>query len=193
MCGLWGFVGPGNADSSVLRATAALAAKRGPDSWGITTETVDQRGMGRLMPQHVDAVPPSRVVVGHCRLSTVLGTKNAAACQPIRSGRFVVAHNGSVLNASTIVRRMNLRPVTGNDSEVLALLLDSLQGHTAERLSMALDMVDHGDGYALALLDLSTMDVMLRARGIPLWSFTGSGGTYWCSLKLGTEWEPVHA
>lgn len=193
MCGLWGFSGPRHADPQRLTVAACLAAMRGPDSWGITTETADRTGMGRLSAQHVAALPPSRVVVGHCRLATVLGTKHRQACQPIRSGRFVVAHNGTVPNAAALTARFGLQPETGNDTEIIALLLNAMDGPAADRLAQALDLVDHGGHYALAVLDTSDGQVLLRARGLPLWRHVNDGGTYWASVRPGMEWEPVGA
>jgi asparagine synthetase B (glutamine-hydrolysing) len=176
-----------------LATAALLAAQRGPDAWGITTETSERRGMGRLSAQHVTGLPPSRVVVGHCRLATVLGTKTPEACQPIRAGRFVVAHNGSVPNAADLVERFGLSPTTGNDSEVIALLLGVLEGPASNRLAEALAQIDHGGHYAVSVLDTSDSQVLLRARGIPLWRHITQDGMYWASIRPGMEWEPVYA
>ena len=191
MCGLRGYAGARAPDMGRLSSAARLAARRGPDAWGITTETGERRGLGRLRDEDVGAVSPSRVVVGHCRLATVIGSKTAGNCQPLRAGRFVVAHNGTVPNAAELVARWRMAPATGNDSEVIALLLDRLDGSAADRLTAALAMVDHGGHYAVAVLDTADMQVLLRANSIPLWRYASQDGTYWGSVRPGMEWEPV--
>lgn len=191
MCGLWGYAGAAAPDMGRLAMAARLAARRGPDAWGITTETRERRGLGRLPDDAVQTVAQNRVVLGHCRLSTVLGTKTTAACQPLRAGRFVVAHNGCVANAGKLVDRFGLSPATGNDSEVIAMLLDRLEGQAGDRLTAALRMIDHGGHYAVAVLDTADMQVLLRANGIPLWRHQTAAGTYWGSIRPGMEWEPV--
>ncbi len=77
MCGIVGFVGPGDADD--LRAMTAALVHRGPDAHGY----------------HVD--PTSAVYLGHRRLSIL---DIAGGVQPMHSadGRYCVIYNGEIYN-----------------------------------------------------------------------------------------------
>lgn len=191
MCGLFGFHGARLPDRSVLHQAARLASRRGPDGWGIVTEFAQARDLGRL-PEHVLAgMEPSRTVLGHCRLATVLGTKTADACQPIRVGRYVITHNGTVGNVPELEARHGFRLRTGNDSEALAHLLARAGGSLTDRLTWALLQADTGGHFAVVVLDTDTNDVEMRANRMPLWRHVAPAGTYWCSLQPAPEWEPV--
>lgn len=193
MCGLFGFYGARQADPEVLEAAAWLAAKRGPDGWGVLTEFDSRRGLGRMTVADLRDTPIGAYALGHCRLATVLGTgKSLAACQPIRVGRFAVAHNGCVANADELAERFGFVIETGNDSEAIARLLDLLPGSLQERVDAALQLVDHGGHFALAVIDTDDQVLHLSARRIPLWQLVAPEGTYWCSLQPAQGWEPTH-
>lgn len=193
MCGLFGFYGVSAPDGRRLAEAAELAARRGPDGWGIVTELTEAWDLGRLDPRLASALADSRIVIGHCRLATVLGTKRVESCQPIKVGRFIVAHNGTVPNVTAIADRHGFRLRTGNDSEAIGHLLERHEGTLHARLTWALGEIAHGGHYALAVLDRDSMQIQLRARGIPLWRHVSQEGTYWCSVRPGEDWEPVHA
>lgn len=190
MCGLFGFVGT-RPDAGRLAAAAMLAAKRGPDGWGILTDLSSERGLGRLPATLARGIAAERFVVGHCRLATVLGTKLVSACQPLQVGRYAVAHNGTIGNVSEMEQRFGFRLATGNDSEAIPRVMHAMTGTTEQRLMAALDAVDHGGHYAVALVDLENMQVLLRAMSMPLWITRQPEGAYWCSIRPGMEWEPV--
>lgn len=193
MCGLFGYYGSHNPDMSRLTGAALLAAKRGPDGWGIVTQMDEFKDLGRLKASVVRDLCRDRVVIGHCRLATVIGTKRKACCQPLRVGRFVVAHNGTIANADELAARFGFCLQTGVDSEIIPHLLDIQTGTTFERIASVLDMVDHGGHYALTVFDRDTMQVHLRASGIPLWRYVAQEGTYWCSIRPDSDWEHVYA
>lgn len=127
--GLFGFFGD-RPDPARLESAALLAAKRGPDGWGILTERSSEVGMGRLDAGTARRIDGERFVLGHCRLSTVIGTKHPGACQPIVVGRFAIAHNGTVANVRTLQEAFGFTLRTGNDSEAIAHLLNLLPGKT---------------------------------------------------------------
>ena len=190
MCGLFGFFGSGP-DMDRLAMAAVLAAKRGPDGWGILTDCTYERGLGRLPSVLARGIVAERFVIGHCRLATVLGSKSVHDGQPIRVGRFVVAHNGTVANSDELREAFGYRPTTRNDSESIALLMHRMPGTTDDRLTAVLDTIDHGGHYALSVLDLEGMTIHLRANGIPLWVHRAPEGAYWCSLRPDETWEGV--
>lgn len=192
MCGLFGFFGSHRPNTAILEEIALLAAKRGCDGWGIVTEFTESRDLGRLTAKTVRALPPCRVVVGHCRLATVPDTKRVTACQPIRVGRYVVAHNGSIANADELAVVHGFTLKTGVDSEAIGHLMTIANGSTIDRINWALSWVQHGGHYALAVLDSENMQVHLRAKNIPLYRHCTDDGFYWCSIKPANDWEAVH-
>lgn len=184
MCGLFGFFGSHTPNIALLTLCATLAAKRGPDGWGVVTEFTEKRDLGRLTAQALRDIPPSRVVIGHCRLATVPDSRRVSACQPIRVGKYVIAHNGTIANADEFPLS------TGNDSEAIGHALVAANGN----LNDALKIVDTGGNYALSVLNLETMQVCLRAKNsIPLWRHVSNEGTYWCSIAPANDWERIHA
>jgi asparagine synthetase B (glutamine-hydrolysing) len=188
MCGLFGFFGQ-HPDMDRLAMAAVLAARRGPDGWGVLTDYSYERGLGRLPATLARGIVAERFVVGHCRLATVLGSKTVQDGQPIRVGRYVVAHNGTVANADHLQQTFGYQPSTRNDSEAIALLMHRMRGTTDERLSDVLNLIDHGGHYAVTVLDLELMSIHLRASRMPLWVHRAPEGVYWCSIRPDDTWE----
>jgi asparagine synthetase B (glutamine-hydrolysing) len=188
MCGLFGFSGPGRGDPELLAQLARQAAQRGPDAWGLWADGRRHASLGRLPAATVAGMPAPQVMLGHCRLATVLGTKRVDCCQPIVAAGWAVTHNGSVRNAGDLARRHRFAWATGVDSEAIAHLL-GLHGD----LGRAMAEVDHGGHFAVAALNMATGAVSLAAQGLPLWRLTRDEGAYWCSLPHAGPWEALHA
>lgn len=188
MCGLFGFFGQ-MPDLDRLGDAAMLAAKRGPDAWGIVTDVYSERGLGRLPESLARNIDARRYVIGHSRLATVLGSKTLRDGQPLQVGRYVVAHNGTVANADELRQAFGYTPFTRNDSEAIGHLLCRLPGSTEERLTAALDTIDHGGHYAVTVLDTELMTMHLRASCMPLWVHRAPEGIYWCSIRPAADWE----
>lgn len=191
MCGLFGFFGAKLPAPWLVAQIGMLASRRGPDGWGIVTEFDEMRDLGRLTEPVLNDLAPSRIVLGHCRLATVLGTKRIDACQPLRVGRHVVTHNGSVRNSEQLALRHGFELSTGNDSEAIAHLLGIGSGSLAHRLQWAMDQVDSGGHFAVVALDEDGQEVQLLAHGMPLFWLVEDAGMYWCSVQPGPEWEEV--
>lgn len=192
MCGLFGFYGTQKPDQHTLARIAHLAAKRGCDGWGVVTEFGSQHDLGRLTNKAIRDLPPSRMVIGHCRLATVLDTKRRSCCQPIRVGRFLVAHNGTVGNVTELADQYGFKLDSGVDSEAIGHVMAAKTGDIATRLAETLAEIDHSGHYALAILDADTQSIHLRARNMPLFRLTTPAGVYWCSIRPDFEWETVH-
>lgn len=187
MCGLFGFSGPGRGDRLLLGQIAGLAGRRGPDAWGVWADGRRHANMGRVTAQAVAAIPAPRTLIGHARLATVLDTKRPECCQPIRAGRWVVAHNGTVPNVQALSRRFGFSLSTGVDSEAIAHLLAAMPLH------QAMSHVDHRGHFAVSALDAKTGAVELLAVGLPIWAIARPEGRYWCSVRPGDGWEAIHA
>lgn len=188
MCGLFGFSGPGRGDPELLAQLARQAAQRGPDAWGLLADGRRHAQLGRLTAAAVASIPPPRVMLGHCRLATVLGTKRVDCCQPIVAAGWAITHNGSVRNAGDLARRHGFAWATGVDSEAIAHLL-GVHGD----LQAAMAEVDHDGHFAVAALHIETGRTSLAASGLPLWRLRRPEGAYWCSLPHAGAWEAVHA
>lgn len=189
MCGLFGYFGPLGPETGLLSQIAALAAKRGPDGWGVVTDVASEYGLGRLQPNMARGIEANFYAIGHCRLATVPGTKTIRACQPLRIGRYVLAHNGTVGNLGDLQDAFGIRLTTGNDSEAIGQLMRLLPGSTNERLDAALDTIDHGGHYAVTVLDTELGTMHLRANCMPLYTRKQDEGFYWCSIKPDDLWE----
>lgn len=190
MCGLFGFAGPRPGDAGIMTTAAVLAARRGPDAWGMLGEHLPlAKRAGRLCAADTRAVRPGRYLVGHCRLATVLGNLRADAAQPLVVGPYAVTHNGSVENADSLAGAFGFRLQTGNDSEALAHLVGALSGTLAQRVDAALVLANTGEGFALAVLDMATGEVVLRRRELPLFVLNTQAGRYWCSIRPDSQWE----
>lgn len=184
MCGLFGFFSEGGAPNPVIVETiAALAARRGPDSFGYVTEHGDVRRLGKMRPGDATAAKASQFMLGHCRLATMLGNKTTDAAQPIIEGEWAVTHNGTI--DSCWYTGFALR--TGNDSEAIAHMLARNGGD----VRAALDQAATAGSYAVAIRNTRTGAITLAARNMPLWRLADGGVVYWCSIKPGDGWEKV--
>lgn len=188
MCGLFGYAGE-RADPRFLASLAALARGRGPDAWGIWSDTDGlRRGAREIRPYQVArSSRGARVVIGHCRLSTMLGTYGARHAQPIVASDVVLAHNGNVWNYPDLRARLDLE--TGCDSEALAASV-RCSGGLLEGYREAKQGVDLGDHYAVVLARGS--EVLLDARRQSLYTLEDSSGLYWCSVSPGEGWRQVN-
>jgi len=119
MCGLWGYAGDRGADPEILSEIAKTASRRGPDGWGVWSDGKIWRGTGVINPKFINI--DASVIIGHARLSTMLGAKEPANGQPLCCSDIVLSHNGSVWNYGEIKDLLQLS--TGCDSEALAIAL----------------------------------------------------------------------
>lgn len=119
----------------------------------------------------------------------IAGDTRFQAAQPLVVGRYAVAHNGSVENADSLAGAFGFRLQTGNDSEALARLVGALSGTLAQRVDAALVLANTGEGFALAVLDMATGEVVLRRRELPLFVLNTQAGRYWCSIRPDSQWE----
>lgn len=184
MCGLFGFFSNGGAPNpAIIEAVSALAARRGPDSYGYATEHGHIRRLGRIAAGEAAAVRARAFMLGHCRLATMIGNKTEGAAQPIIEGDWTITHNGTI--ATSWHSRFQLR--TGNDSEAIAHMLAENGGN----VKAALDQSAVGGSYAVAIRNNRTGEITLAAEKMPLWRLIDDGVVYWCSIKPGEGWEKV--
>lgn len=184
MCGLFGFYSDGGTPSpAVIETIAALAARRGPDSFGYVSERGHVRKMGRMPAGEAGSAMAREFMLGHCRLATVLGNKTEAATQPIVDDAWAITHNGTI--DARWYAGITLR--TGNDSEAISHMLASNGGD----VRAALDQAATAGSYAVAIRNMRTGAITLAAKNMPLWRLADGGVVYWCSIKPGDGWEKV--
>lgn len=148
MCGLFGAFGNVSAVSEALVGVAAAASTRGPHAHGYVHATGGKaHAVRRIGPVGAVTLRELRAlrgeaVVGHARLATTGATAHANLdeVQPLPALDLFVAHNGRVPDHTRVAENFGLEPRTGNDSEVLGLLVASRPGdRSPERLRAAVE------------------------------------------------------
>lgn len=171
-CGVFGIWGD---DADVARTTliGLMALQhRGQESAGVAVldnHTIRQSlGMGRVdqifRPDEVDALR-GVAAIGHTRYSTT-GSSRIENAQPIlveaHGEAVALAHNGNIVNPlelRRLVRERGVEPMTGSDSELLALLILHGQGTWEERIRRMMEL--SSGAYSLTIL---TNDALFAVR-----------------------------
>jgi amidophosphoribosyltransferase len=177
MCGIIGVSGIPDAARLAYLGLYALQ-HRGQESAGIVTIDRDglarsHRGMGLVSENFDDQILsglPGDVAVGHTRYSTTGSTvlANAQPCNAnTRCGPLAIAHNGNLINADAIKRRLVDRGAiftTSSDTEVLVHLIARSEAHTVEdQIREALEQVD--GAYSLVISVGRVMYAVVDSRG----------------------------
>jgi amidophosphoribosyltransferase len=171
-CGVFGIWGPGTDVARTTLLGLMALQHRGQESAGVAVLEEGRlrvaRGMGRVdqifRPEEVDALT-GVAAVGHTRYST-MGASRLENAQPVfveaDGTALALAHNGNVVNPLALrrlVRERGVEPVTGSDSELLALLILHGQGSWEERIRRMMALAS--GAYALAIL---TPDALFAVR-----------------------------
>ncbi len=162
-CGIVGVIGRPRAAEWVYLGLYALQ-HRGQESSGIVSADGDavhvQRGMG-LVAEVFDGDAlgklPGTAAIGHNRYSTT-GSSTPVNTQPLlvnyREGFLAVSHNGNLVNARTLRRRLEIAGSifqSTMDTEVLVHLIAASREPTRDRA--VLDALDQIDGaYSFLIL-----------------------------------------
>jgi amidophosphoribosyltransferase len=188
-CGVFAVYGHPEASKLTYLGLYALQ-HRGQESAGIAasdgTGLTLKRGMG-----HVDEVFPAEVIqnlpghlaIGHTRYSTA-GDTDLKNAQPLmvscHKGQVALAHNGNLVNASSIRRELESRGdifQTTSDSEViLHFFARSRQTGVPEALAEALDKVT--GAYSLVMLFKDSVYGIRDSRGFRPLSLGQVDGAY---------------
>jgi amidophosphoribosyltransferase len=171
-CGVVGIAGcPGAAELASL-ALHALQ-HRGQESAGITVADGHTLATHKRMGLVTDVFDEGTVkalsgtsAIGHVRYSTT-GTSNLRNAQPIQvtshRGSLALAHNGNLINAHVLRRRMeeegSIFSTTSDSEIILHLMARSRAGTVDDALAEALSQVQ--GAYSLVLL---TKDKLIAAR-----------------------------
>ena len=172
MCGITGYTGQQDAVPVLMEGLKRLEY-RGYDSAGIAiqgrnTLTLAKR-RGKI--SQLEAVLPKRLKgktgIGHTRWATH-GEPSDKNAHPHTSndGRFAIAHNGIIENATPLRARLEahgIQFVSETDSEVLVHLIASIDADSLlERVRLALDEIE--GTYGLLVVDAQTPGQIVAAR-----------------------------
>ena len=177
-CGVFGIFAPGV--DVARRAFFGIFAlqHRGQESAGIAVSD------GQIMKLHTDmglvtqifnedilSSLPGDIAVGHNRYSTT-GSSELCNAQPIwmnsSEGQMALAHNGNLVNADTVRRRLERDGVefqTSMDTEIIARVMDSLSDEPLE--NALLKMMDRIQGaYSLVMMTRDTLIGLRDPNGV---------------------------
>lgn len=164
MCGLFGFISPGEA-VGVKRYLRLMrqAEHRGKDASGLIYEERGNYVMRRAdLPIRSLSLKErpwkSQIVLGHSRLVTNGMHEN----QPVKIGDVVVFHNGIVTNADEIWSRVGIKRTMSIDTEVIAALIDHEISHSATLSDACLTALSECQGICNCIVFLpKTGDIAL--------------------------------
>ncbi len=190
MCGIFGFASDGRhgPDIKRLEKIALATETRGPHAFGFAW--IDGRGRLKMFKQQgrirdrlacLRWLADARMVVGHCRFATHGDPADNANNHPHPCDGGWLVHNGVIRGYREIVEGYLLAPQTECDSEVLALLIEDLDGTLIERCQRAAAICE-GGALAMAALWRNPQRLIVLRAGNPLSIGEGAEGTYFGSL-----------
>ena len=175
MCGIIGFCGYLDAKEELLKGLSELEY-RGYDSAGIACfteqgiELVKAVGKVAGLQNKLPAKMESGCGIGHTRWATHGGVTEVNA-HPHRCGNVTLIHNGIIENYHELkegLKETGRMPVSQTDTEIAAMLLDSLyQGDALKALRKAVEKLE--GTYAFCILFADQKDTIYCIRkGSPL-------------------------
>ncbi len=192
MCGIFGYVSRDGSGPSVerLRAMARATETRGRHAFGFAW--LDGRGRLRAFKQRgriSDHLPllatmaDARMLIGHCRYATQGDPADNVNNHPFACDGGWIVHNGTIPTYAEIADDWLLNPVSDCDSEVLALLIEELDGSLASRCAAAVRAI--GESAAVLAGLWKPGRLVLVRRGNPVRVGSTRGGIYFASLADG--------
>jgi glucosamine--fructose-6-phosphate aminotransferase (isomerizing) len=177
MCGIIGFTGELEATSVLLEGLSELEY-RGYDSAGIAffdkngVQTIKTTGKVSCLHEKVTNTAKNAPTcgIGHTRWATHGGVSDTN-CHPHSFGNVTLIHNGIIENYHEIGRdfaKLSKLPVSQTDSEIAAMLIDSLyEGDAFAAIAKAVEILD--GAYAFCILFKDQPEVIYSIRnGSPL-------------------------
>jgi len=175
MCGIIGFCGYLDAKQELMKGLAELEY-RGYDSAGIACftekgiEVIKSVGKVAGLANKLPAKLDSGCGIGHTRWATHGGVSEVNA-HPHNCGNVTLIHNGIIENYHELAERLKTTgrtPISQTDTEIAAMLLDSLyKGDAMEALKEAVK--DLEGAYAFCIMFADQKDVIYCIRkGSPL-------------------------
>lgn len=175
MCGIIGFCGYLDAKEELIKGLSELEY-RGYDSAGIAcfvesgVEVIKSVGKVAALENKLPSKMESSCGIGHTRWATHGGVSEVNA-HPHTCGKVTLIHNGIIENYHELQRGLKKTgrvPVSQTDTEIAAMLLDSLyHGDALEALQGAVERLE--GAYAFCIMFADQKDVIYCIRkGSPL-------------------------
>ena len=125
MCGIFGFIGPDDLDSTSAKFLVKHAQQRGRDSSGMVIRSTDAYHAYRAdypIEWLLKRIPPlGNLFFGHSRLVT----NGTGDNQPVLREQVLVLHNGIVVNEEAIWKELGKTPELQVDTEVIPAIIAS--------------------------------------------------------------------
>ena len=125
MCGIFGFIGPDDLDSSSAKELVKHAQQRGRDSSGMVIHGADGYHAYRAdirVDKLLKRIPPlGHLFFGHSRLVT----NGTADNQPVMREQIVVLHNGIIVNEEAVWQQLGKTPDLAIDTEAIPAIIAS--------------------------------------------------------------------
>ncbi|MCB2413618.1 hypothetical protein LGT39_12265 [Demequina sp. TTPB684] len=188
MCGIFGFVGPDELDSSSAKTLVDHAQQRGRDSSGMVIHTKGAYSSYRAdipIDRLLKRIPPlGNLFFGHSRLVT----NGTADNQPVAREEIVVLHNGIIVNYDAVWELLGKSPELEIDTEVIPAIIAShlADGGTVETAAERVVSVTEGIVACAALIPRLGKLVLFSNNG-SLYLGDKSGGVIFSSERYPLE------
>ena len=175
MCGIIGFTGHLNSAEVLLKGLGELEY-RGYDSAGIACfmdggiHVIKSVGKVAALKEKVPATITSSCGIGHTRWATHGGVSEVNA-HPHSCGKVTLIHNGIIENYHELENELKnggRHPISQTDTEIAAMLLDSLyDGDAYKAIKAAVDKLEGAYGFCILFSDQPDVIYCIR-KGSPL-------------------------
>jgi len=193
MCGVFGFVSTNDKPIPlhIIQRIAVATEKRGPHAFGFSwlddqNRIHSFRQSGRISDYLavLRMAERARMLIGHCRWATHGDPFDNINNHPHPCDGGWMVHNGVIHNHASLASEYELTPNSDCDSEILALLIEEMEGDRVERCIRATSLAEP---YSLVMLGLWSRPGKLVAlrRGNPLHISRTKAGYFLASRKAG--------
>ena len=198
MCGVFGFIGTDGQTLPLktIKRMAIVTEKRGPHAFGFAW--VDSRNHihsyrqpGRISDNldTLDMAKDARMLIGHCRWATHGDPLDSINNHPHPCDGGWMVHNGVIGNHYHLADEYDLQQSGDCDSEILALLIENMNGDRVERCIRSVALTEP---HPLVMLGLWARPGRLIAvrRGNPLSLSRTKRGYFLASRETGMPGKP---